>query len=83
VPGKGSGARVTEWQAGGNLSDKGPIPQHLNERTAGPVRIVRSRQESSDHQSSLVTRQVQGQMKKSRQSENSARNKARHSVSII
>ena len=76
VPGKGRGAGVTVWQAGSNLSDKGPVPQHLNEGTAGPATIAGSRQESSDQQTSLVTKQVQGQVEKSRQSESSARYKA-------
>lgn len=74
---------VTGWQAGRNPSGKGPVPQHLNEGIAGSVRIARSRQEPSDRQTSLVTRRVQGQVKKSRQSESSARRRARCRVPII
>lgn len=54
--------------AGRQQPDKAPVPQHLNEAAAGPLRILRFREESS-----LGTRQVQGQMKKSRQCESSAR----------
>lgn len=72
---------VTAWQAGSDLSDTGPVPQHLSEGTAGLVRIARSRWESSDHWTSLVTRWVWGQVKKSRQS--SARYTARYSVPIV
>lgn len=68
---------VTVWQADSSLSDKAPVLQHLNEGTAGPGRTARSREESSDHQTSLVTSQAQGQGKESRWSVSSARCKTR------
>lgn len=75
--------RVTEWQVGSNLLDKGPVPQHLNEGTAAPVRIARSRQESGDETGPRSSEEVRAKRCRVERPDETVHNPASHTFPAL